>query len=59
MDFCIPSEPPEWSLERRDYPVAEPERRDYPVAEPLDVDTDGWIVLGFELDEERLAVTCI
>lgn len=49
MDFCIPSEPPEWSLERRDYPMPE----------PLDVDTDGWIVLGFELDEERLAVTCI
>lgn len=51
----FPYDPPEWSLERRDYPMRE----------PLDVDGDGWILLGeapgfgFELDEERLAQTLI
>ena len=49
----FPYDPPGWSLERRDYPMAE----------PLDIDTEGSIVLsdkpglGFELDEERLAAT--
>jgi L-alanine-DL-glutamate epimerase-like enolase superfamily enzyme len=51
----FPYDPPEWSLERRDYPLTK----------PLDVDADGWLVLsdapgfGIELDEERLAQTRI
>ncbi|MGE0714405.1 MAG: mandelate racemase/muconate lactonizing enzyme family protein [Alphaproteobacteria bacterium] len=51
----FPYDPPEWGLDRRDYPMAE----------PLDVDPDGWIVLpdapglGYALDEERLARTRI
>jgi L-alanine-DL-glutamate epimerase-like enolase superfamily enzyme len=49
----FPYDPPGWSLERRDYPMAE----------PVDIDKEGAIVLsdkpglGFELDEERLAAT--
>ena len=49
----FPYDPPAWSLDRRDYPMTE----------LLDVDADGWIVLGeapelgFELNEERLAHT--
>jgi L-alanine-DL-glutamate epimerase-like enolase superfamily enzyme len=49
----FPYDPPDWSLERRDYPMTA----------PLDVDAEGWIVLretpglGFDLDEERLAAT--
>ncbi|MGA0601580.1 mandelate racemase/muconate lactonizing enzyme family protein [Caulobacter sp. KR2-114] len=48
----FPHDPPEWSLERRDFPMAEPLTA-----------TDGWIVLsdrpglGFALDEDRLAAT--
>lgn len=51
MEF--PYDPPGWSLERRDYPMAE----------PVDIDTESSIVLsdkpglGFQLDEERLATT--
>jgi L-alanine-DL-glutamate epimerase-like enolase superfamily enzyme len=50
-----PYDPPEWSLERRDFPMAA----------PLAVDGDGDIVLadapglGYALDEERLAKTRI
>lgn len=49
----FPYDPPGWSLERRDYPMAR----------PVDIDSEGAIVLsdkpglGFELDEERLAST--
>jgi L-alanine-DL-glutamate epimerase-like enolase superfamily enzyme len=51
----FPYDPPEWSLARRDFPMAA----------PLTVDADGWIVLsdrpglGYELDEDRLAATRI
>jgi L-alanine-DL-glutamate epimerase-like enolase superfamily enzyme len=51
----FPYDPPEWSLERRDFLMAE----------PLAVDGDGWINLreapgmGYALDEERLAATRI
>ncbi len=51
----FPFDPPEWSLDRRDYMLAA----------PLEVDDKGWIVLtdepglGFELDEERLEKTRI
>ena len=51
----FPFDPPEWSLARRDYPMAE----------PLAADRDGWINLsdapgmGYELDEARLAATRI
>ena len=51
----FPYDPPGWT----------PERRDYPMTKPLDIDDDGWLVLGdapglgFELDEERLARTRI
>lgn len=50
----FPYDPPEWSLDRRDFPMAEPLRAQ-----------DGWIVLsdrpglGFDLDEARLASTRI
>lgn len=50
----FPYDPPEWSLDRRDFPMAA----------PLEVQ-DGWITLsdrpgmGFELDEDRLARTKI
>lgn len=49
----FPFDPPEWSLARRDYPMAE----------PLAADRDGWINLsdapgmGYGLDEARLAAT--
>src|SRR5579862_509693 len=49
----FPFDPPEWSLARRDYPMAE----------PLAADGDGWINLtdapgmGYGLDEARLAAT--
>lgn len=49
----FPYDPPEWSLERRDYPLKN----------VIDVDEAGWITLsdlpglGIELDEERLAAT--
>jgi len=49
----FPYDPPEWSLERRDYPLRQ----------VIDVDEAGWISLGdapglgLELDEERLAAT--
>jgi L-alanine-DL-glutamate epimerase-like enolase superfamily enzyme len=49
----FPYDPPEWSLERRDYPLKK----------VIDVDETGWITLndapglGLELDEERLAAT--
>jgi L-alanine-DL-glutamate epimerase-like enolase superfamily enzyme len=48
-----PFDPPEWSLARRDYPMAE----------PLAADREGWINLsdapglGYALDEARLAAT--
>jgi L-alanine-DL-glutamate epimerase-like enolase superfamily enzyme len=51
----FPFDPPEWSLARRDYPMAE----------PLGVDREGWINLsdspglGYALDEARLAATRI
>lgn len=51
----FPFDPPGWTLERRDYPMAE----------PIDIDADGMLVLddrpglGFELDEERLASTLV
>lgn len=49
----FPYDPPEWSLERRDYPLKN----------VIDIDEGGWITLndapglGLELDEERLAAT--
>jgi L-alanine-DL-glutamate epimerase-like enolase superfamily enzyme len=49
----FPYDPPEWSLERRDFPLKQ----------VIDVDEAGWITLsdapglGLELDEERLAAT--
>ena len=51
----FPYDPPQWSLDRRDFMLAE----------PLAVDGEGWIVLsdrpglGFELDEAALARTRI
>ena len=51
----FPYDPPGWTLDRRDYPLAR----------PVDIDPAGWIVLGdapglgLELDEERLAATRI
>lgn len=51
----FPWDPPEWSLDRRDFMLAA----------PLDIDAEGWIVLsdapgmGFALDEGRLAQTRI
>ena len=51
----FPYDPPEWSLDRRDFPMAK----------PLTVDAEGWIDLGlapgmgYSLDEERLARTRI
>ncbi len=51
----FPYDPPEWSLERRDFPLRT----------PLAVDAQGWINLsetpgmGYELDEARLAATAI
>ena len=49
----FPYDPPEWSLERRDYPLKN----------AIDVDGEGWITLsdapglGLELDEDRLERT--
>jgi L-alanine-DL-glutamate epimerase-like enolase superfamily enzyme len=49
----FPYDPPEWSLERRDYPLKN----------VIDVDGEGWITLsdepglGLELDEDRLERT--
>ena len=49
----FPFDPPEWSLERRDFVLTS----------PLAADPDGWIVLsdapgfGVTLDEDRLART--
>jgi L-alanine-DL-glutamate epimerase-like enolase superfamily enzyme len=49
----FPYDPPEWSLERRDYPLKN----------VIDVDAEGWITLsdapglGLELDEDRLEQT--
>jgi L-alanine-DL-glutamate epimerase-like enolase superfamily enzyme len=49
----FPYDPPEWSLERRDYPLKN----------VIDVDAEGWITLsnapglGLELDEVRLEQT--
>jgi L-alanine-DL-glutamate epimerase-like enolase superfamily enzyme len=49
----FPFDPPEWSLERRDFPLAT----------PIAADKDGWIALsdapgfGLALDEARLAQT--
>jgi L-alanine-DL-glutamate epimerase-like enolase superfamily enzyme len=49
----FPFDPPEWSVDRRDFMMAE----------PLAVDAEGWIELsdapglGFELDEGRLVAT--
>jgi L-alanine-DL-glutamate epimerase-like enolase superfamily enzyme len=51
--FEFPWDPPEWTLDRRDFPLIK----------PLDIDASGHIVLsdapglGFELDEDRLAAT--
>ena len=51
----FPYDPPEWSLDRRDYIMAE----------PLKVDAGGWLNLsnapgmGYEVDEDRLAKTRI
>jgi L-alanine-DL-glutamate epimerase-like enolase superfamily enzyme len=51
--FEFPYDPPEWTLERRDYMMSE----------PLAVDRQGWITLsdapgmGYTLDEERLLAT--
>ncbi|MBT9288001.1 mandelate racemase/muconate lactonizing enzyme family protein [Prosthecodimorpha staleyi] len=53
MEF--PFDPPEWSLDRRDFPMRA----------PLEIDADGFVVLsdrpgmGYELDEDRLAATRI
>jgi L-alanine-DL-glutamate epimerase-like enolase superfamily enzyme len=50
-----PFDPPEWSLERRDFPITR----------PLAADRDGWLTLGeapgmgYELDERRLLSTRI
>ena len=49
----FPFDPPEWSLDRRDYMLSE----------PFNVEEDGWITLsdrpglGIDLDEDRLAAT--
>jgi L-alanine-DL-glutamate epimerase-like enolase superfamily enzyme len=51
----FPYDPPEWSLDRRDFPMTM----------PLDIDADGWIVLsdrpgmGYDLNEDRLKRTRI
>jgi L-alanine-DL-glutamate epimerase-like enolase superfamily enzyme len=51
----VPYDPPEWSIERRDFMLTA----------PVDVDKDGWLVLsdkpglGIELDEARLKATRI
>jgi L-alanine-DL-glutamate epimerase-like enolase superfamily enzyme len=51
----FPFDPPEWSLERRDFMIAE----------PLVADREGWITLseapgmGYALDEDRLRATRI
>jgi L-alanine-DL-glutamate epimerase-like enolase superfamily enzyme len=51
----VPYDPPEWSIERRDFMLTQ----------PVDVDKDGWLVLsdkpglGIELDEARLKATRI
>ncbi len=51
----FPFDPPEWSLDRRDYMMTK----------PLDVDADGWLVLddtpglGYALNEDLLAKTRI
>jgi L-alanine-DL-glutamate epimerase-like enolase superfamily enzyme len=51
----FPYDPPGWTLERRDFPLAAPIR----------IDRDGWLTLpetpglGLELDEERLAATAL
>jgi len=51
----FPYDPPEWSLDRRDYIMAA----------PLTVDSEGWLNLsntpgmGYEVDEARLATTRI
>jgi L-alanine-DL-glutamate epimerase-like enolase superfamily enzyme len=53
--FEFPWDPPEWS----------PERRDFPLQTPFGVNTDGDLVLsdtpglGFDLDEDRLRHTLI
>lgn len=49
----FPFDPPEWSVERRDFMLAA----------PIEPDSDGWLTLpttpglGIELDEDRLAAT--
>ncbi|RDD63770.1 mandelate racemase/muconate lactonizing enzyme family protein [Ferruginivarius sediminum] len=49
----FPFDPPEWT----------PERRDFPLTAPVEVDSDGWLQLpetpglGIELDGDRLAAT--
>jgi L-alanine-DL-glutamate epimerase-like enolase superfamily enzyme len=49
----FPYDPPEWTVERRDYPLVDPVR----------IDKEGWLVLserpglGLELDEVLLAKT--
>jgi L-alanine-DL-glutamate epimerase-like enolase superfamily enzyme len=51
----FPYDPPEWSLDRRDFMMKN----------PLTVNAEGWIVMpeapgmGYELNEEKLAATKI
>jgi L-alanine-DL-glutamate epimerase-like enolase superfamily enzyme len=51
----FPYDPPEWTAERRDFPLAE----------PVAIDGDGWLRLsdrpglGLELDEGRLEKTAL